>query len=382
MANTLTSLIPTIYRSMDVISRELVGLIPAVYLNASAEQAAVGQTIRYPVAPVASAYDLSAAATGPDPSYQTIGSDTLTINKQRAVAVVWDFEESRGLGSLYQSILQNQFSQAMRTITNEVEADLAALYSKSSRAYGTAGTTPFGTAGNFSDASEVRRILVDNGSPTGDLQLVVNTAAGAKFRGLQAQAQIAGTDDIQRQGVLVDISGMAIRESAQIKTHTPGTAASATTDNAGYAVGATTITLASAGTGTIVAGDVISHARDTGNKYVVGTGDADVSNGGTFIVNAPGLRLAVTAATSALTLAAAYAANMAFDRSAIHLIARVPALPDGGDSADDVTTVTDPRSGLTFQIALYRQRLRIVYEVRLCWGVKVVRPQHLALLLG
>lgn len=381
MANTLTNLIPTIYLALDTVSRELTGLIPAVYRNSSAAGAAKDQTIRYPVVGAFSAADVAAAATGPDPSAVTVGTDTLSISKSRSVTFFWEGEEQKGLGNLFSDILRDQFAQAMRTLSGEVETDLAALYSKASRGYGAATTTPFGTAGTFTDASEVRRILIDNGAPDGDLQLVLNTAAGAKFRGMQGQVQIAGTDDIQRRGVLVDIAGMAIRESSKIKSHTAGTASSATTDNAGYAVGDTTITLASAGTGTILTGDIITHARDT-NKYVVGTGDADVSTGGTFIVNAPGLRAAVTAATSALTLTASYTANMAFARSAIHLITRTPAMPEGGDSADDVTTVTDPVSGLAFQVALYRQRRRIAYEVGLAWGVKVVKPEHLAILIG
>lgn len=382
MANTLTNLIPTILIALDTVSRELTGLTPAVYRNSSAAQAAKDQTIRYPVVGAFSAADIAAAATGPDPSAVTVGTDTLSISKSRSVTFFWEGEEQKGLGNLFSDVLRDQFAQAMRRLSGEVETDLAALYSKASRGYGAATTTPFATAGTFTDASEVRRILIDNGAPDGDLQLVLNTAAGAKFRGMQGQVQIAGTDDIQRRGVLVDIAGMAIRESSKIKSHTAGTASSATTDNAGYAAGATTITLASAGTGTILTGDIISHARDTGNKYVVGTGDADVSGGGTFTINAPGLVNAITAATSALTLTASYTANMAFARNAIHLVTRTPAMPEGGDAADDVTTVTDPVSGLAFQVALYRQRRRIAYEVGLAWGVKVVKPEHLAILIG
>ena len=43
-----------------------------------------------------------------------------------------------------------------------------------------------------------------------------------------------------------------------------------------------------------------------------------------------------------VSIGAAYTANLAFSKSAIALMTRVPAMPDGGDAADDVTVITDP----------------------------------------
>lgn len=384
MANTLTNLIPTLYEALDIVSRELTGLIPAVTLDATAEQAAKDQTIRSPVAPVGTVADITPGLYAPDTGDNVFTNKTLTISKSRMVPIRWNGEEvlSLAAGITQQRLMRDQMAQAMRALANEIEADLAALYVQASRGYGGATTTPFGTAGDYTDASNIRRILVDNGAPTSDLQLVVNTVAGANIRGKQAQAHIAGDTTLQRQGVLLDYSGITIRESAQIKSHTAGTASSATTDNAGYAVGATTLTLASAGTGTLLPGDIITLAADTTRKYGLFSGDADVSGGGTFVLNAPGLTLALSAATKAIAVTATYTANMAFARNAIVLATRLPAMPPGGDIADDVITITDTVSGLSFQVATYRQYRQYKIEVGIAWGVAVIKPEHLAILIG
>lgn len=382
MANTITNLIPDIYVSLDVVSRELVGMIPAVTSDMTFERAAVGQNVRSPVAPASTATNITPGVTPPDDGDQTIGNVTMTISKARRVPVRWNGEQSLGLnsGPGRMSIMQQQFAQAFRTLTNEVEADLAALHIYASRAYGTAGQTPFGTAGDFTDASNALKILKDNGNAA-DAQLVMDTTAGAKLIGLQSRYDVAGDVLMQNQGVIIQKAGLQIRESAAINLSTPGTAASATTNTAGYAKGATSITLASAGTGTIVAGDIITFAGDN-NKYLVVTGDTDMSNGGTIVIAAPGLMQALPASAKAITVVAAATRNMVFARSAIALATRAPALPVEGDSAKDRTIVTDPRSGLSFEIAQYAQYRQMQYEVSLAWGVAVTKPEHLGILLG
>lgn len=387
MANTLTNLIPSAYSALDVVSRELVGMIPSVTRDPTTERAAVNQTVYSPVAPAVTAGNITPGVTPPNDGDQTIGSVSLTITKARRVPIRWNGEEQRGLntgGPGYRPILQDQFTQAFRTLANEMEADLTALYSTASRSYGAGGTVPFGTAGDYTDASNVLKILLDNGAMSMDRHLVLNTGAGANLRGKQGGrgVDLEGTDRILRQGVLLDIHGFAIRESAQIKTHTKGTNASAaTTDATGYAIGSTSIGLASAGTGTIVAGDSITFTGVAGT-YVVVTGDTDVSNGGTIVIAAPGLIAAIPASATAITLSASGPRSMAFTRNAIVLAARLPALPEEGDMAVDRTTVVDPVSGFAFEIAQYNQYRQIQYEVSAAWGVKTVKPEHLALLLG
>ncbi len=386
---TLTSLIPSIQEAMDVVSRELVGFIPAVSRDSTAERAAVGQAVVSPVVGAMAAEDLTPAAYAADTPNQTIGNVQMTISKARSVPFGITGEETKGLSNAgtLGSINVQRLAQAMRTLTNEVEADLAALHINTSRAYGTAGTTPFGTSGDMSDFAQARKILDDNGAPQSDMHMVLGGAAVANIRGKMStlfQTNTGGpqAEALLRMGALGEYQGLLLHNSAQVKEGViSGTGVSATTNTAGYAVGATVITLASAGTGTILAGDIITFAGDT-NKYVVVSGDSSTADGGSITIAEPGLRVAMSAAAKAITVIAASTRNMFFHRSAIQLATRAPAMPEGGDAADDVMMVTDPVSGLTYEFAIYKQKRQVRYEVNLAWGVKMIAPRHAGLLLG
>jgi len=311
MPNTLTNLIPSAYRALNVVSRELVGFIPSVQLDPSAEMLAVGQTIYIPQAPVNSAgKDITPAMAFPTAAYQTIGSKSHSLTKQRAFPFSWQNEERKALdaGPGYLSINEQQIAQAIRACVNEMEVDIAvAAKNGASRAFGaTAGTAPV-----LTDWAQAKKILDDNGAPSTDRTSVFDTTAGVSLRSTSNLYKVNEAGDggsLLRQGLLGNLFGFNLRESAQIQTTTKGTASSATTDNAGYAVGATVLTLASAGTGTILAGDIITFAGDS-NKYVVASGDADVSTGGTITLAEPGLRVAMSAATKAITVFGTSARN-------------------------------------------------------------------------
>lgn len=377
MANTLTDLLPDIYVNLDVVSRELIGFIPAVTRDTGIERAAVGQTVRSFVAPASSSADNTAAVTPPNTGDQTIGNKSFSISKSKHVPIRWNGEEQRGVnsGAGTRNILLAQFQQAFRTLTNEMNADLAGLAVNASRAVGTYNATPFATAGNFSDASAVEKVLADNGTPLGDLQLVINTTAGANFGGLQSRYDIQGTRDLLTQGIIGMNNNMTIRRSAGITSPTAGTGAATyrVNNGGGYAIGATTIA-ADTGSGTILAGDIVTMS---GNNYVVAT----ALSGGSFTINAPGLVTAV-ADEATITVIALTARNMAFARSSLVLANRLPALPEGGDMASDLATVVDPVSGLTFEIAEYKQFMQTSYHVRAAWGVGCSKSEHLALLIG
>lgn len=378
MANTLTNLIPDLYAALNVVSRELVGFIPAVGRNSGAERAAVGESVRVPIAPVGTMFDVTPAMTTPEPADNVFTNTAIQITKSKGVSFGWVGEEQRGLnnGPGYQNLQVQQIAQAMRTLCNAVEADVAATYSAASRAYGTAGTAPFAT--NLGDPAQVRKILSDNGAPLSDLQMVIDTTAGASMRTLAqlTKANEANDATLLRQGVLLDVHGFAIRESGQIApVAAVGTGTGYVTSGA-LTVGQTDIPLIT-GSGTILAGDVIAFNGDT-NKYVVAVG---ISAPGTITIAGPGIRKAATSG-KAVAITSAFTPNLAFDRQAIQLVTRAPALPGEGDSALDSMMITDDRSGLTFEVRMYGGYRKIRYELALAWGVKVIKPEHTAILLG
>jgi len=383
MANSLTNLIPDIYAALDVVSRELVGFIPAVARDSRADQVAIGQTLRGPATPAnAAGGNVTPAMALPSAADQTITNKDVTISKSRYFPFSWSGEEQKAMdyGPGFLTIQQDQIAQAIRAAVNEIEADLAdASHKGASRAYGAAATTPF--ASSLIDPANVKKILDDNGTPASDRHLVINTTAGAALRTLAqlTKANEAGDTSLLRRGTLLDLHGFAIRESAQVKTFTKGTGATYNVDLiGGYAIGDTTIHV-EVGTGTFLAGDVITFAGDT-NKYVVATGFAGDGDGD-IVLAQPGLRQTL-ANDVAITFIATHAANVGFCRNAILLATRLPAVPKEGDLAIDHMVVEDPVSGLVFDFAAYPGFRMIVYHVSIAWGVKVFKPEHVAILLG
>jgi hypothetical protein len=381
-SNTLTGIIPTLYEALNTVSREMVGFIPAVRRDSNAERAAVGQTVRVPLGESGDLEDITPGENPANSGGTTVGYTDVTITNAKAAPVLWSGEEQRAVGTngTYNQVLADQFTDAMRKLVNAIEIDLSiAAKVGASRAFGTAGTAPFGTAGDLKDFAGAAKILDDNGAPITDRQIVLGSDAMANLRGKQSvlfKVNEAGSSDMLRDGMTSRVQGFALRYSGGIKVHTKGTGAAYVTDGAS-AAGVKGVVLKT-GTGTVLAGDIVTFAADANNKYVVNTG---VTAPGTIILGNPGLLVPVADA-NALTVGGSYTPNAAFARNAIVLAARAPAVPDGGDSADDAMTITDPMSGLTFEIRVYRQYRRVKFEVAMAWGCAVVKPEHVALLAG
>jgi hypothetical protein len=388
MANTINAILPSIYAALDMVSREMVGMIPAVQRNATLERAAVGQTVTIPVVPPATGGNITPASVPPDDGDAIIGTQNVVINKSKYSPVRWNGEEQLALGpgGMYNTILSNQFAQAMRWLVNQIEVDgCDAGATGASRAYGTAGQPPFGVAGDLTDFAGINKILDENGAPQFDRRLIIGSAARYNLEGKQSvlfKANEAATDAFLRRRMLTEVMGFGIGYSAGIHFHTKGNGTGYATGAAAQPIG-TQLSAVVGGTpgaspAGILDGDIVTYAGDT-NKYNVRTGLPGAA--GNIELGAPGLRAAAAPGTL-LTIGPSFTANLGFTPDALVLAARAPALPTGGDSADDRTFITDPVSGLSFEVSLYREYRRIRYEVAMAWGWGVVKEEHIAILLG
>ena len=384
MANTLTNLIPVAYEALDIVSREITGLIASVNLDAAAETIAKGQTVYSPVAPVNTTGDITPAMTVTAATDQTIGNKSLVIDSYKSSGFNWTAEEEFGINSgvRMENIMRDQIAQCFRVHVNEIEAALGTLAKNgASRAIGTtAGTAPI-----LADFAGAQKILTDNGAPITGRSAVMNTTAGVALRGIANLYKVneSGDSNLLRNGVLGQLYGFDLRESAGISSATAGAMASATSTSAAFTVGQTVIPLAAAGTGVVAAGDIITFANDT-NKYVVASvsfAGANPASGDSITLAAPGLRIAQGAATRAITVFATSARNVALSRNAITLATRLPKF-QAGDACADRATITDPVSGLSFELTMWPGQRMVKYEVAIAYGMSVIKPEHLAIIIG
>lgn len=379
MANTLTltGLTELLYQAKDIVAAEPTALIDSVTINSGSEGISINGTVNSfnTSAPTVST-SYTPGMSLPSSNDYTVTTDTLTIGQTVNTSFPITGELAKQLentaGRDY--VINNVIAQHIRAMRNTIEAHVGSvIYKGASRATGTSGTTPF--ASNHNSVNALRQILVDNGTPQNDgmISLVTDTTAGTNLRNLSNLYKVneSGTSDLLRRGVLQDISGIMLKESAGISAVTAGTGASYLLNGA-LAVGATTVTV-DTGSGTILAGDVVTIGA---HKYVVKT----ALSGGSFTINAPGIR-AAAADNLAITVNAAYTANVGFHKAAVELVIRPPALPPGGDIGEH-TTIADTKTGLVFDAGLYRGDGMTVMRFLAYYQAKVWKPEFVATLLG
>jgi hypothetical protein len=276
-------------------------------------------------------------------------------------------------------VIPMQASEAIKALANQIDADLM-VCGKDFYGYdGTAGTTPFLT--DLTAFTSSRKTLANQLCPMDNRRVVLDASAEANAlgnRAIQDASWRAST-----QGIIEAQIGRVLGSDwfmdQNVVTHTAGTAAGATTNSAGYAAGVKTITLASAGTGTVLVNDIITFAGHS-QTYVVTAGDTDVSNGGTLSFE-PGLKVSLAASAIAITLKASHTVNLHFHRDAIAFASRPLENADPVGLANTMSAV-DPVSGIALRLEVTREHKRTRWSFDVLYGCKTVRRELGARIAG
>ena len=426
------------------IAQEPVGILECVNLKFDDKRVSKNETVLIPIDPLGSLEDVQPGATPPQGASVTVTNAKVTVSALRQKSRVLTGEDIRQFENqdAKNEILRQFIGNAQRLLRNEMASAAGqAVAISSSRATGTAATTPFSK--DLSSIVNGRKILRDNGCPYIDVNLATNTSAYANILnlGVIEQAQQAGSDQERRTAVVRSQFGtMKIVEDIFMPAHSVVGSGLNYATNGALAKGTTAITFnGGAATDTVLYGDVVTFASDT-NKYVVvpgpgtdttfpnptnagsfvinapytiqsigttnftsigaasntvgvtfvatgvgtGTGTATVAGvvgaSGTFYIGNPGLQAALTTG-SAITIGAAYTPSYMFEKSSVVGIARPPIGFDTGGYIAVSYQIQDV-FGYSYNFVESNQWGQWSWFVQLAWGFSGIQSEYSTLLLG
>jgi len=380
VANDLSAIMPKILARGHMLLRKTLVMPRLVNLDYNAEARMPGDTIDVPLPVSYTAVDVTPAGTPPTPNQTTPEKVQVVMDKHKHADCVLTDPDLMKIDK-DKHFLPMQLEAAIDACGKIMSTDIWSEYKGVFGYAGTAGTTPFASA--ITQATDVRKGLNKQLCPKGTRRFVLDHDAEANALNLAPfrDASQSGDGTVITEGEIGRKLGFDWYSDDDVPTHTAGTGASATTNTAGYAAGVKTVTLASAGTGTILVGDIITFAGHS-QTYAVTAGDADVSNGGTISFY-PGLQVALAASAIAITLKASHVVNLAFHRDAFALatrpIADAVSFFTGGST---ISSVTDPKTSVTLRLEVMRQYKQTVWDVDLMYGKKLVRPELACRLAG
>jgi hypothetical protein len=400
LSNTLSNVIPQILAQGLVTLRENAIMPRLVNNDLSAEAAEKGDTIDVPIAAPLTARDVV-----PD---QTATNVTITPSKVVVSLVSW--KESvfmltdKDIAEAMSGIIPRQAEEAVKAIANNIDDAILALYQNVYWYGGTAGTTPFAgtdpvtTLAAFKTA---RTKLIKSLSPGSNRFVVLDPDAEANAL---TMSPFLKADERGDQGAIV--AGQIGKKlgfdwwmDQNIPSHTAGgvvtAAGTAKAPSVAVQVVATstakTITAALASStniGELQVGDLFTIENNSNQQFVVTTAltSASVAAATTISISFEPY-LEVTASTTnditfIGTRGSAYVNNVLAHRDAFAFASRPLASVSQAGLGSIFQSAIDPVSGLALRLEVSRQNKMQTWSFDVLYGVKAVRPQLAARLLG
>ena len=215
-------------------------------------------------------------------------------------------------------ILPMQASEAIKSLANNVDNFILALYKKFFGVAGNPDVVAF-SDGTVKDATDMRTVLSNQLTPVADRWAVTDANVEGSALNVRAFQDLSWNGSPQGiiEGQLNRKLGFGWWMDQNVPTHTKGTEDGAYVTSGANSIGATSIALIT-GTGTIVLGDIVTFAGDpqtyTTTVAISGAGSLGIS---------PALRVAQVGA-EAVTVTASHIVNLGFHRACGSGSSRMP----------------------------------------------------------
>ena len=282
--------------------------------------------------------------------------------------------DDKGLIQVDNGIIPMQAKEAVKAIANNIEDYLWSLLAvKVGNFVGVPGTTPFGTG--LDEFLAADKLLNDNLADPEDRFMVINTAAKAQALGLRAIQDASfragkGPNSLI-SGEIGDVLGARWIMSQRVPNHTAGTWTNAGTTTGTNAAAQSTVNL-TGGTGSILAGDVITFSGADTQTYVVisATGTAPT----TQVLVSPNL-VTAKSSTETVMVKPTFAGNILIQKNslAFAMAPLIDTIEVPGATMQSVAI--DEISGLSLRLEVSRQHRQVQWAFDALYGGTVVRPQ-------
>lgn len=371
-------------RRTQEIFKQRKSLVNSINVDASYQAAALNQTITTNKITRNALFDITDDTNADDNGDVSVSTQTITMDEAKYYPIrltgenQLQFNQSTGADDM----LMRGMEFAVDTHMDYLEGRVAALHTQASRAITPASGGIFFSGDTYADLANLKTIQSENKLSALEHSLCMQSLSANQFLANRANVsadKIASSEIVDSGLITRATMGIDLKESALIvRDWVAGDGATLTTDAAGYPAGSTLIEITGA-SGEIKAGDVLSFASDPSRKYVVKTGKADVTAGGTVELQSPGLYTAIPASAQAVTLHTESERNMVLHPKAVTMLLRTPAQPPQGGNTKRESTIVDPNSGISFHVRLVGENNRDRWEIGQVSGVNVDHPEYMQL---
>lgn len=376
MPNVLDAAIPKILAGgLDVLRKRTV--MPSLIRRDFDDEAAQrGDTIDVWDRETPGVRDVSPSNTPPSTGDTTLDKTQITLDNWKEAPFYMTDKDI--LEVVQNGVVPDQVSMAAKKLAETINQSIFATYTRVGNYVGGAGSSPF--ASDYTDASAARRVLNEEEVPMDPRRMVISPEAEENAINLSefADASFADDDSVIVEGQIGRKLGFDWVMDQQVPTHTAGSLTSTTVDGAHTAgIQQHSVTLATTGSISLNAGDIINFAGDTTNYAVT----ADLSGAGDVQIE-PALQADLSGGENVtLAVSSDHTVNLAFHQNAFALAVRPIADADLEDVAT-TATMQDPVTGIPLRLEITREHKRTQWSFDVLYGTNSIDPRLAVRVLG